>query len=144
MLTAAKRRTPTKRRQVGKRSLSGHLRFLVWPTYGSLCRLQVPAGPSPLYLVPELRRYGRISLSTDEELRRLELAGAHLQQITLDVSNRPLSVAVRESVPLLSLSFAQLPVPSRLWSRALRCRPQPGTFLQSHRSFPESEGWQQT
>src|SRR5215470_19733288 len=64
--------------------------------------------------------------------------------ITLDVSNRPLSVAVRESVPLLALSFAQWPVPSRLWSRALRFRPRPGTFLQSHRSFPESEGWQQT
>src|SRR5215468_9447367 len=83
-------------------------------------------------------------LRTDEELRRLELASAHLQQITLDVSNRPLSVAVRESVPLLALSFAQCPVPSQLWSRALRFRPRPSTFLQSHQSFPESEGWQQT
>src|SRR5215470_4505435 len=64
--------------------------------------------------------------------------------ITLDVSNRSLSVAVRESAPLLSLSSAQWPVPSRLWSRALRSRPRPGTFLQSHQSFPGSEGWQQT
>src|SRR5262245_60397860 len=80
---------------------------------------------------------------SDEELRRLELV-VYLQQITLDVSNRPLSVAVRESAPLLALSFAQWPVPSRLWSRARRFRPRPGTFLQSHQSFPESEGWQQT
>src|SRR5262249_24528711 len=58
--------------------------------------------------------------------------------------NRPLSVAARESAPLLALWFAQWPVPNRLWSRALRFRPRPGTFLQSHRSFPESEGWQQT
>src|SRR5215468_1559081 len=68
----------------------------------------------------------------------------YLRQVTLDVSNRRLSVALRESAPLLALSFAQWPVPSRLWSRALRFRPRPGTFLQSHQSFPESEGWQQT
>src|SRR5262245_3860954 len=67
-----------------------------------------------------------------------------IKVITLDASNRPLYVAVRESAPLLALSFAQWPVPSRLWSRALRFRPRPGTFLQSHQSFPESEGWQQT
>src|SRR5262245_54933476 len=29
-------------------------------------------------------------------------------------------------------------------SRALRFRLRPGTFLQSHQSFPESKGWQQT
>src|SRR5215470_8660258 len=68
----------------------------------------------------------------------------YLRQVTLDVSNRRLSVALRESAPLLALSFAQWSLPSRLWSRALRFRPRPGTFLQSRQSFPESEGWQQT
>src|SRR5262249_8651264 len=122
----------------GLSSLSGLADFT-----GPRCRLQVAAGPSSLYLVPELRRYGSISLRTDEELRTARVS-AHLQQITLDVSNRPLSVAVRESAPLLALSFAQWPVPSRLWSRALRFRPRPGTFLQSHQSFPELGEWQQT